>query len=78
MDNLHTLTWWFDISYVVPWDSRIHTGMFMSMGLGANIYGSWRQKLNTGSSTEAQIEGIDDAVKYMMWGCNSFKHKAMK
>eukprot|EP00957_Ditylum_brightwellii_P059386 4508890-Ditylum_brightwellii.AAC.1 len=30
--------------------------------------GSWRQKLNTGSSTEAELVGIDDALKYIMWG----------
>eukprot|EP00957_Ditylum_brightwellii_P049892 3782196-Ditylum_brightwellii.AAC.1 len=30
--------------------------------------GSWRQKLNTGSSTEAELVGIDDFLKYIMWG----------
>ena len=30
--------------------------------------GSWRQKLNTGSSTEAELVGIDDALKHIMWG----------
>ena len=29
---------------------------------------SWRQKLNTGSSTKAELVGIDDALKYIMWG----------
>ena len=40
----------------------------MSFGLGAVMSGSWRQKLNTGSSTETELVGIDDALKYIMWG----------
>ena len=30
--------------------------------------GSWRQNLNTGSYTEAELIGIDDALKHIMWG----------
>ena len=40
----------------------------MSLGLGAAMSGSWRQKLNTGSPTEAELIGIDDALKHIMWG----------
>ena len=29
---------------------------------------NWRQKLNTGSSTEAELVGIDDALRHIMWG----------
>ena len=42
--------------------------MVMSLGLGGAMLGSWRQKLNTGSSTEAELVGIDDALKYILWG----------
>ena len=42
--------------------------MVMSMLLGDAMYGIWSQKLNTGSSTEAEILGIDDALKPIMWG----------
>ena len=65
VDNLQTLTWWVDASYAVHWDSRSHTGMVMYLGLGAAMSVSWRQKLNTGSSTEAELVGIDDAL--IMW-----------
>ena len=68
VDNLQTLTWWVDASYAVHWDSIIHTGMFMSLGLGDAMSGNWRQRLNTGSSTEAELVGIDDALKHIMWG----------
>ena len=65
---LNNITWWVDASYAVHWDSTSHTGMIMSLGLGAVMSGSWRQKLNTGSSTKAELVGIDDALKYIMWG----------
>ena len=48
-ENPDTLTWCVDASYAVHWDSRSHTGMVMSLGLGTAISGSWHQKLNTGS-----------------------------
>jgi len=67
-ENLENITWWVDASYAIHWDSRSHTGMVMSLGLGAVMSGSWRQKLNTGSSTKAELVGIDDALKYIMWG----------
>ena len=67
-DNLENITWWVDASYTVHWDSRSHTGIVMSFGLGDVMSGSWRQKLNTGSSTEAELVRIDNALKYIMWG----------
>ena len=63
VDNLQTLKWWVDASYDVHLDIRSHTGMVMPLGLGAAMSGSWLQKLNTWSSTEAELVGIDDALK---------------
>eukprot|EP00957_Ditylum_brightwellii_P006452 489679-Ditylum_brightwellii.AAC.1 len=42
--------------------------MVMSLCLGAVMSGSWRQKLKTGNSTKAELVGIDNAIKYIMWG----------
>ena len=42
--------------------------MVMSFWLNAVMPGSWRQKLNTGSSIEPELVGIDNALKYIMWG----------
>ena len=78
MDNLHTLNWWVDASYTVHWDSLIHTCMVMSMGFGADMSGSWRQKLNTGSSNEDELVGIDDTLHTSYGSCIYFNHKAMK
>ena len=42
--------------------------MVISMVLRAAMSGSWRYKLNTGSSPEAELVLIDDALKSIMWG----------
>ena len=39
----------------------------MSMGKGAAFSGSWRQKLNTRSSTAAEVVGVDDAMPMILW-----------
>jgi len=48
-------------------DLRSHTGSVMSMGTGALQAGSGKQKLNTRSSTEAALVGVDDAITKILW-----------
>ena len=43
-------------------DMRSHTGGFVTMGtVGAYVWSS-KQKLNTNSSTEAELVGVDDVL----------------
>jgi hypothetical protein len=67
-DGLFIIKWWVDASFGVHWDSKGHTGMMMSLGKGAVMSFSRKQKLNTRSSTEAELVGIDDAIGEIMWG----------
>jgi len=30
---------------------------------------SWKQKINTKRSTEAELVGVDDALGYILWDC---------
>ena len=41
---------------------RIHTGGFMTMLTGGAYVLSIKQKLNTKSSTEAELIGVDDVL----------------
>jgi hypothetical protein len=66
-DNLNVIKWWVDASYAVHHDMRSHTGGTMSMGTGAACSSSTRQKLNTKSSTEAELVGLDDALPQALW-----------
>jgi hypothetical protein len=66
-DNLNIIKWWVDASYGVHHDMRSHTGGTMSMGTGAVYSTSKRQKLNTKSSTEAELVGIGDVLPQALW-----------
>jgi hypothetical protein len=66
-DNLNVAKWWVDASYGVHHDMRSHTGGTMSMGTGAAYSTSKKQKLNTKSSTEAELVGMDDVLPQALW-----------
>jgi len=59
--------WWVDSSYAVHPDMRSHSGIFMSLGKGAAYSTSFKQKLNTKSSTGAELVAIDDAMGQILW-----------
>jgi hypothetical protein len=65
--SLHNVRWWVDASYAVHPDMKSHTGGALSLGRGV-IYGtSKRQKLNTKSSTESELVGVDDVLPQILW-----------
>jgi hypothetical protein len=54
-NNLNIMKWWVYASFAVHPDMKSHTGGAMSMGRGP-VYGtSTHQKINTTSSTEAEV-----------------------
>jgi hypothetical protein len=61
------IKWWVDGAFAVHPDMRSHTGAVMSLGRGAVYAMSTRQKLNTRSSTEAELVGVDDAMSQILW-----------
>ena len=54
---------------------RSHTGAVMSLGKGALIAMSTKQKLNTTSSTEAELVEVSDSMPFNMWATYFFKAK---
>ena len=56
-----------DASFAVHGDFKSHTGATMIYGRGAPITMSKKQKLNTRSSTEAELVGADDAINMVLW-----------
>ena len=65
--NMSIIKWWVDASYAVHPDMRSHTGSTMSLGKGSIYSSSTRQKLNTKSSTEAELVGVSDAMTQIVW-----------
>ena len=66
-DDLGTLYTWVDASYVVHSDMRSHTGGVVSLGIGGLLCKSTKQKLNTKSSTEAEVIGASDYLPNTIW-----------
>jgi len=56
-----------DASFAVHPDFKSHTGAMMTKGKGTIIPVTRKQKLNTRSSTESEIVGVDDCSVYVSW-----------
>ena len=66
-DSLHVLKWYVDASFAVHPDFRSHTGAILTMGKGAQIAVSAKQKLNSKSSCISELIGCDDASTLILW-----------
>ena len=66
-DNEGVLMWYIDASFAVHPNMRGHTGGCMTMGRGFPISVSTKQKLNTKSSTESELVGVDDMMPIIIW-----------
>ena len=59
-----------DASYAVHPDMKSHTGCVISLGMGPIYVKSSTQKLNTKSSTEAELVGLSDCSNQVIWTRN--------
>ena len=59
--------WWIDASFAVHPNMRSHTGATMTLGEGTPFAISSKQKINTRSSTEAEVVGVNDAMYLVLW-----------
>ena len=66
-DKSHKVKYYVDAAYAVHPDMKSHTGIVMTMGYGAVISSSLKQKMNSRSSTEAECIGVDDAISLIIW-----------
>jgi hypothetical protein len=68
-DPVH-VTSYIDASYSVHTDKRSHTGCVITLGKGAIYCKSSTQKLNTLSSTEAELVAVTEASYQVLWTRN--------
>jgi hypothetical protein len=61
-----------DASFAVHPDMKSHTGITMSLGKGSPFSSSISQKLNTKSSNEAELIGVDDGMPLVIWRTRNF------
>ena len=68
---MSVIHWWIDASFAVHADFKSHTGACLSFGRGCPVNILSKQKINTRSSTEAELVGIIDAMALVLW-CRLF------
>jgi hypothetical protein len=66
-DNSQGIIWLVDAAFAVHNDKKSHVGAMMSLGGGAIISVSTKQKVNTRSSTEAELVSSDDVIPKVVW-----------
>ena len=71
--SLNKVYTWVDASYATHHDMRSHTGGVVSFGVGGIICKSSKQKINTKSSTEAELVGVSDYLPNTIWVMNFMK-----
>jgi len=66
-DDTNIIKWWADGSFAVHPNMRSHTGGTMTLGKGSIYSTSTKQKLNTKSSTEAELVAANDVLPQLLW-----------
>jgi hypothetical protein len=66
-DDTQTLSWHIDAAFAVHPDMKSHTGATFTLGKGMIIADSTKQKVNSRSSTEAELNGVDNKIGKIMW-----------
>ena len=69
-DDITKIFTWIDAAYAVHHNMRSHTGGTISFGTGVVHAKSSKQKLNTKSSTEAELVGLSEYLPYNIWLLN--------
>ena len=61
------IKWWVDAAYAVHADMKSHSGAILSLGNGCVYSKSNKQKINTKSSTEAELVAASDMSGQILW-----------
>ena len=77
-DGKNEVKWWVDAAFAVHPDMKSHTGAVMTMGSGAVQSISKKQKVNTRSSTEAELVATDDVIAQIVWTRNVLEAQGVK
>jgi len=66
-DGTNVVKWSLDAAFAVHPDMKSHTGAVMTLGKGSIMSASTKQKVNTRSSTEAELVSVDDVISKIIW-----------
>ena len=77
-ESLEELLGFIDSAFAVHEDMRSHSGGGSSFGRGFFMNLSKKQKMNTGSSTEAEVVGVSDYAPNTIWLLNFLEAQGYK
>jgi hypothetical protein len=66
-DDTQSIMWHVDAAFAVHNDFKSHTGATLTFGKGVVSSVCTKQKVNTRSSTEAELVAMDDVVSKVLW-----------
>ena len=66
-EELKNLTWYIDGSYAVYDDMKGQSGSLLMIGKNAVLSQSNKQKVNTRSSMETELNAVDDSLPTVQW-----------
>jgi hypothetical protein len=72
-NNLNQLTWYIDGPYAIHEDMKGQSGAVLMVGDNAVISRLNKQKVNTRSSTEAELIAVDDTLPTVQWAKSFMK-----
>jgi hypothetical protein len=78
IDNMSVIKTWVDAAYALHGDIRSHTGGTVMMGKGTLYRKSSKQRINTKSSTEAELIGASDFLPQTIWTKNFIEAQGYK
>ena len=67
INDSEILSWWVDETIAIHPDMKSHTGATVSLGGGCPFSLSLTQQINTQSSREAKLVGVNDAMYLILW-----------
>jgi hypothetical protein len=67
VDDNQIIKWCVNSSFAVHKNMRSHTSAVMTLGNGAILSESTKQKVNAQSSTEAEMIAVDNSISEILW-----------
>ena len=77
-DDSQILSWYIDAAFAVHPDMKSHTGLVFTLGKGAITSASTKQKNNSRSSTESELNGTDDKISKIISVKKFIEHQDFK
>ena len=77
-DKLNLIQFSINASFTVHPNMKSHSGMTMTMGKGAVIPSSCKQKINARRATKAELVAVDNNAAILLWTCLFVKAQGCK